>query len=708
MIKNENSQIKLLFLSCLLPAATFFIFGPIDLYANNAQELWFSLKVTAATALICGVLAVAVSFIIGCALPKKIQSIYVSLLFGLGLALYFQANFLQLNYGVLDGKDVDWSQYTVWGYFNTFIWCLCLALPFLLNKFRPNAHDKTFKTISMIIIGVQIFTLIYLTLTMEEQENTSYYLSDKNIFSLSKDKNIVILLLDAFDVQYMDALLEKYPELHESFTDFTYYKNTVEAYTTTRFAVPHILTGKKYKNEEGYNQYIKNAYNNSVILNILHNQRYAIEIYGDSAFVSPEASYVENLVASNLQPDSFAAFTKLLYQFVSIKYFPHSLKENVWMYSGDFYKIKNIVNDDLPLPYKFFDDKAFYHSLKKQRLSVDMSDNRKRFKYYHFAGSHGPYILNEKLETVPREKTDALLQTRGALKITEEFLEQLKQIGQYDNTFVIIMADHGFSSYFPTLMIKPWNERKPFQVSQAPLSYEDLLPTLLNVISGGKEGYGKTIYDYNEGQERERLLLFSTLDVNLVSSSGLKLVEYSVSDLKHYRPTGVVYAAPRMVTAALPYKLGTKLSLHLRASKAEEALKYFTHGMSWPEPTGTWSQGNTTDMEFVLQEKPAEDLAVKLESFDYFLPKGRPQQLIFFANGKQLREVKLTPKTPLNLSFTVPKELVTDRRLSLRFEYPEAISPQAAGVSTDTRVLAVAFKSLVIEEVDGNVKENGK
>ncbi len=57
---------------------------------------------------------------------------------------------------------------------------------------------------------------------------------------------------------------------------------------------------------------------------------------------------------------------------------------------------------------------------------------------------HGPFILNRNLER-PRSKREEneIEQTRGAYQIVDAYIAELKRLGLYENTSIIVTADHG-------------------------------------------------------------------------------------------------------------------------------------------------------------------------------------------------------------------------------------------------------------------------
>ena len=86
-------------------------------------------------------------------------------------------------------------------------------------------------------------------------------------------------------------------------------------------------------------------------------------------------------------------------------------------------------------------------------------------------------------------------QAKGSMKIVEEYIKQLKELGQYDNTTIIITADHGYWYFIdrpleettsPYMLVKPAQsaelDAEPFKVSTAPVSHMDFPATVLKAM----------------------------------------------------------------------------------------------------------------------------------------------------------------------------------------------------------------------------------
>ena len=89
-----------------------------------------------------------------------------ALLFGTGLALYIQGNFINADYGILDGRQIDWSKYSAIGAINIIIWVPLIIIPVVLTYLKPKMASNIFRFLSLGLVGVQVLTLIPLFISI--------------------------------------------------------------------------------------------------------------------------------------------------------------------------------------------------------------------------------------------------------------------------------------------------------------------------------------------------------------------------------------------------------------------------------------------------------------------------------------------------------------------------------------------------------------
>ena len=133
-IEKSKQSISSLFFACMSITITLAIFGPIELYLTNINEFWFTFREFWWIVLLAGFALFTIFFAIGTLLRGKFRTIYTNLVIGLAFAFYVQGNWINTDYGVLDGKSIQWDEYSRLAIINTFIWIACLLLPFILQK----------------------------------------------------------------------------------------------------------------------------------------------------------------------------------------------------------------------------------------------------------------------------------------------------------------------------------------------------------------------------------------------------------------------------------------------------------------------------------------------------------------------------------------------------------------------------------------------
>ncbi len=127
---------------------------------------------------------------------------------------------------------------------------------------------------------------------------------------------------------------------------------------------------------------------------------------------------------------------------------------------------------------------------------------------------------------------------------------------------------------------------------------------------------------------------------------------------------------------------------------AKGNLKEFSPTGFSPEPdaVSTWSEAPVAQLIFRLPPMP-HDLQFTIEVFPYLVDEWVPRQEIWvFFNGLFTHYQSI--KAPVEMSFTVPRELFNARANRFSFALPNAASPSELGLGTDMRKLGLAFVKL--------------
>ena len=477
-----NEKTNWLFMLLLLPF-TFFLAAPVQVILHNQAILWFGWIDILPYALAAFVLVSVFLLVVGILLPTRVLRYYAAVLVGLGLAFFIQGNFLQQDYGRLDGYGVDWGEFTLWAIVNTSVWILCVLLAVLVVRLGKESAKGIMGTCAAIVCFGQVAMLAISVSNLTPDRGQLILLPD-NLMTVSEERNIVVFVLDTFDTEYMQDLLDTEPELAEAFRGFTFFDNTVGMFLSTQPSIPHLLTGEKFLNHMDFWDFLDRAYAESALVSLLTENNFLINLYTNPLFASPVLiPYVDNLEAVEWEIVPSAGFVGFLYRLTSMRFFPHVLKSLVWIYDTDEVNQHRISEQGRGMPLGVHGDIWYYDKLVRERLTTVAGRNV--FQFIHLWAAHAPFLYDSRARLVEGGST-RLCQTRGALHIVLEYIHQLEYLGLLQNTLFIVTADHGSREMRQRtlFMVKEPGADTDFDISSLPVTFEDFSSMLEAYVSG--------------------------------------------------------------------------------------------------------------------------------------------------------------------------------------------------------------------------------
>jgi len=678
-------------------------FGPLEVFLSNRRALWFSLDVVLITITIISIVAILLISAILYVLPEKLNKYAIATLFGIGIGIFVQGHFLQADYGILDGREVQWHLFRRHAVINTLVWIFCVLVPPIFVKLKPDLAGKGIKAVAIIVVIVQVASVIFLFFTAPRQVER-YMLTERDMFTLSQGRNVVVFVIDTFDSAYMNEILETFPEYKEFFADFTYYHNALGMYPTTKASIPYMLTGIPAKNQTPFDDYLSYAFDNSHLFSVLHENNFDIGVY-TMHFFANEALYRNtiNAMYRDARISSHVRFAQLLYQFTAVRFAPHIMKQYIWMYDANFYAVFT-ADEGLYPPYHVFigTDVNFMRKLQEERVQVSGEGNS--FRLYHLWGAHSPFTMNElALPIDSDERGDVISQTRGALLIVREYLNQLKELGIYDDTMVIITSDHGFldARQSITLMIKNFDERQDFSISDAPISISDLIPTIANAVTG-TNAFGQSIQDIDGNAFRPRTFLNYFWDDGWRDLYLPDVFEYvwigEATDVMSGIWTGNVFSNNMVEVSDQRYMLGDVLSF---SPFGGAGINHIRTGFSGGDLSAF---GESTELALVLGEKPTENLLMAL-CFEIFTGIYEYKTLAIFVNNRLLTEERYQFGDSFDW-FVIPASMFYDNELILRFEVKNGQTANHIANTLDERFISfIPTYLMIVEQTPGTVAD---
>ena len=125
--------------------------------------------------------------------------------------------------------------------------------------------------------------------------------------------------------------------------------------------------------------------------------------------------------------------------------------------------------------------------------------------------------------------------------------------------------------------------------------------------------------------------------------------------------------------------------------------RYRTHGWLLSRPWGVSSAGHESGIFLRLKEMPERDITLKIKLRPYLYPHQQEQRLDVTINGELVSELTLRGENLRELSIPVPADLVTGSGvIDIRFKYKTPVLPPAELVTVDSKLRAIAIKTLAL------------
>ena len=477
-----------------------FIYEPVIMYVNNMSDFWFDIYTLIYCSSISFIMMFSVIIIVYTLIyiisnkvlknKKNIYSIMVIIGFVFFIITYIQGNFLAGSLPVLDGKTIEWNSYITENIVSVILLLVVSLFAFFITKkIKFEKSIKVLKYITIVIFVMLFISLVTTCMTKEGCFSRKRYTvtsTTKNLNNYSSKNNLIIFLLDSIDSETAEQIIQKNPEYEKVFEDFTYYPDTVGGYAFTRDTVPLLLSGQWNENKENFGEFYNEAMDNSKLMELLKQKKYNINIYNDEIPYNTEnAKVIKNLSFDN-NVDSIK-FIKQEIKYDLFKYLPFYLKKYSRVEGMNFNYTRKIENDNLFL----WENTNFYNNYLSEEAKIGSANE---FKYIHLEGAHYPFNSDKNLNEVENGTYEDKIE--ASIKLIDKYLNYLKSNNIFDNSAIIILADHGFwfdiekddllKRQNPILYIKGFNEKHERQISDEKVSFGDFQDIYKELLDGKK------------------------------------------------------------------------------------------------------------------------------------------------------------------------------------------------------------------------------
>ncbi len=481
-----------------------FVFLPTDSFIANAEEFELTYGMFVGNFLHAYAIYALPAVLLLICIQGKLFDTIADICFGVILAFYIQVQFLNNHLGLLGTSEATFAENIPLVVFNLILWIVLVSLPAVIRQILDGKLSKLANLLDFVPIALFLvsFTLTLITAPSYAYHiTTDFYFDPSEQYTLSSDSNVVVFVLDAYDEHYLDKLFDEQPELFDDLHDFTVYTDAVSVYDSTSTSMSQMFGGCVFDNTLNIHEWLENGWCSDKTVsfyNSLHEAGYTVNGYN---MCVPYPEYLEGKIDNlhmydepiELEPAEFE-YDKLAESLRTLsmyRAFPYVVKQFIPI--GD-YDFKNFVE------FEDVIDADYLNEDYEANLNLTVTGDAKYVSIVHLNGAHLPY--------------DCYVESEHCIRILSEYCRQLKTLGIYDNTSIIVLSDHGEHlegpACQPICLIKPAGaSSSSLTMDASPVYFEDIMPTIaelagINPIADSNNPYGTSIFSLNEDMSRER------------------------------------------------------------------------------------------------------------------------------------------------------------------------------------------------------------
>ena len=481
---------------------------------------------------------------VACLFKKRAFAVVVAVVFSVALSCYTQALFMNVGLPQADGGVVNWDDYTTITLLSAAAWIALIVVSVVAVIRYPRKAQMGFCLVALALVVVQGAGVASLFVGESGASNVAgrtMMVSEKGLLDVSAKTNVVEFVLDNYDTALLEQAVSEEPEMFDGFEGFTWFKDSAGSMIPTRYGNVFLLTGVLPREDEPFSAFLANRYARSPYLGDIRKAGYDVGVYSDTLgeqYLSADEAiqhlyrYTSNIAPLDRDAMDVPATAASLLRCALYRDLPWLAKPLAWFYTDEvnrsMFGSGRAASDKTPY---LMDDGSLLSRLRTEGLSTN--DQDASYRYIHVIGAHDPFSLDRNGEEVGVGNSNPLDQAIGSMKIVETYINELKQLGVYDQTTVIVTTDHGSwwcqegeidQPKSPIVLFKPaasvaGGRDKPLAVSESPVSAGDILATVEEVIGApNSASFGESLVDkvedgsyYRKG-EQTRYFYMTTSD----------------------------------------------------------------------------------------------------------------------------------------------------------------------------------------------------
>ena len=481
------------------------IFVPYSVYFGNISDFPFIFSdflMQSLAIMLCAIVVLGLLLLI---IPPHVSKYLLAFIIGLGVCVYFQPMFMNYYVDRMNGVEPKWGQHSIWGCFNLIIWISITLFPIVIQK-KYLSHWPTIIALAVIILGIEFITTVSMIFSAPSavwQRKNDAVCDGSYQFQYSKEKNIIVLIMDALDRDFIKACLENNPHQKEVLKDFTWYVEAKSSFAYTYLALHQEMTGSEIHPSNGLKEMYDKSWHSPSAKSFYKQMKdsgYDNRLYVNAGQnIGPYSlfqEYFSNIL--ELETEHIINYKRLQHCLVMISGFssmPFYLKK-YFFYGDDF--ANDVVEQRLLKKIELSKNAVvensndkFYKKMISSGISTDATSPI--FSFNYIRGAHKPWNTDEKCEYHEPAFDTFMPTTQGLIFLISELIRLLKENGIYDQTAILICSDHGnniVSYYNMAFMVKPFFANNDEIIMDKSRIYVlDILPLLLDIACKEKADY---------------------------------------------------------------------------------------------------------------------------------------------------------------------------------------------------------------------------
>jgi hypothetical protein len=626
------------------------------------------------------------------ALPRRLARVWAALVSVVAVYVWAHGVFQTHNFGAIDGQN--WSAAVPLRHIAVegLVIAAGAALVFLASL-RLQKMLATF----YLLLAAGLILQSWPTLSASKWLTVPDDIQMPKAAEFSAKANALVVLMDTMQSDVFEEVVAKNPALAKALDGFIFYPDTVGASPTTFLAMPTIHSGQMYRAGVPTADFFKDSIKNHSILTKV----------ADAGYRALQVTAIQNICPANVECLAVDAAIRSkksvvrsegvnILDAVLFRLAPLGLKNAA--YNEGEWIVQNLVED------KRFIQKALKDNYFLQNVAAAMttSSDAPTLKFLHLMNTHPPYVFNDTCNYAggqqDRTRENFRIQVKCSLDTFAELLAALKAHDIYDQTAIILLADHGnpgiestrspiegsraklVGAANPTFAIKPVGSRGAFRAAGGEIYIGDFGATLCDLtkvcsaeagISALKEPTGRTRL-FNNYRWKNEFWRTST-----------------IAGLTSYEVHGPIGRRENWIKDA-PIKVGQTVDFGEKGAST----MYVWNGWAQPEPWGTWSDGPVASLVMNPDKRVPSRVTLQVQGF---VTPG-PVQAAVVINDKKVGDIVLTSAKPSGqFSFDIPAEALADGSIKLDLLITNPQSPKDIGMSNDDRKLGIGLYSLRID-----------